>query len=281
MQRSRREDRVRHRQRARRRPRPAGDRRLDLLQRHGQRRHGPPRRRDRRRHPAPHLGQRGRRPRCSATASTTCGRCPSTQLFPTLEGGELKLLLRRERAARMTLPVRTASGAIAGGRASSTTPSPGGRMWTAARHGDRERAGARAPRHRRRPRAALLRPDRALADPHAALGAGHAAGARQRRVLHAGRPARRAAPGHRLDRHASTPTTSTASSSGSPTPSRAARSRSRPAWCATTAPTGRRSSGSPTCSPPASAPASSARSRTSPTGWPSRPRSPTRPTTTR
>ena len=40
----------------------------------------------------------------------------STQLFPTLGGGELKLLLRRERAARMTLPVRTASGADAGVR---------------------------------------------------------------------------------------------------------------------------------------------------------------------
>ena len=33
-------------------------------------------------------------------------------LFPSLGGGELKLLLRRERAARMTLPVRTASGAV-------------------------------------------------------------------------------------------------------------------------------------------------------------------------
>ena len=34
-----------------------------------------------------------------------------THLFPTLEGGQLKLLLRRERASTMTLPVRTASGA--------------------------------------------------------------------------------------------------------------------------------------------------------------------------
>src|SRR3954468_6245673 len=50
-------------------------------------------------------------------------------LFPTLGGGELKLLLRRERAARMTVPVRTASGA---GHewGVMATPSPGGRMWT-------------------------------------------------------------------------------------------------------------------------------------------------------
>jgi diguanylate cyclase (GGDEF)-like protein/PAS domain S-box-containing protein len=50
-------------------------------------------------------------------------------LFPTLGGGELKLLLRRERAARMTLPVRTASGAEIEAVV-ITTPSPGGRMWT-------------------------------------------------------------------------------------------------------------------------------------------------------
>jgi diguanylate cyclase (GGDEF)-like protein/PAS domain S-box-containing protein len=50
-------------------------------------------------------------------------------LFPTLGGGELKLLLRRERAARMTLPVRTASGADVEAVV-ITTPSPGGRMWT-------------------------------------------------------------------------------------------------------------------------------------------------------
>jgi diguanylate cyclase (GGDEF)-like protein/PAS domain S-box-containing protein len=50
-------------------------------------------------------------------------------LFPTLGGGELKLLLRRERTARMTLPVRTASGADVEAVV-ITTPSPGGRMWT-------------------------------------------------------------------------------------------------------------------------------------------------------
>jgi diguanylate cyclase (GGDEF)-like protein/PAS domain S-box-containing protein len=50
-------------------------------------------------------------------------------LVPTLGGGELKLLLRRERAARMTLPVRTASGADVEAVV-ITTPSPGGRMWT-------------------------------------------------------------------------------------------------------------------------------------------------------
>jgi diguanylate cyclase (GGDEF)-like protein/PAS domain S-box-containing protein len=54
---------------------------------------------------------------------------PVGHLFPTLGGGELKLLLRRERAARMTLPVRTASGADVEAVV-ITTPSPGGRMWT-------------------------------------------------------------------------------------------------------------------------------------------------------
>ncbi len=50
-------------------------------------------------------------------------------LFPSLGGGELKLLLRRERAARMTIPVRTASGAVIEALV-MTTPVPGGRMWT-------------------------------------------------------------------------------------------------------------------------------------------------------
>jgi diguanylate cyclase (GGDEF)-like protein/PAS domain S-box-containing protein len=54
---------------------------------------------------------------------------PVAQLFPSLGRGELRLLLRRERAARMTLPVRTASGAVVEA-AVTTTPSPGGRMWT-------------------------------------------------------------------------------------------------------------------------------------------------------
>jgi diguanylate cyclase (GGDEF)-like protein/PAS domain S-box-containing protein len=54
---------------------------------------------------------------------------PLDHLFPTLGGGELKLLLRRERAARMTLPVRTASGATVEALV-TTTPSPSGRMWT-------------------------------------------------------------------------------------------------------------------------------------------------------
>jgi diguanylate cyclase (GGDEF)-like protein/PAS domain S-box-containing protein len=54
---------------------------------------------------------------------------PVDQLFPSLGGGELKLLLRRERAARMTLPVHTASGAPLEAVV-ITTPSPGGRMWT-------------------------------------------------------------------------------------------------------------------------------------------------------
>jgi diguanylate cyclase (GGDEF)-like protein/PAS domain S-box-containing protein len=54
---------------------------------------------------------------------------PVEQLFPSLGRGELKLLLRRERSSRMTLPVRTASGASFESVV-STTPSPGGRMWT-------------------------------------------------------------------------------------------------------------------------------------------------------
>jgi diguanylate cyclase (GGDEF)-like protein/PAS domain S-box-containing protein len=54
---------------------------------------------------------------------------PLDHLFPSLGGGELKLLLRRERAARMTLPVRTASGAVVESVVVST-PAPDGRMWT-------------------------------------------------------------------------------------------------------------------------------------------------------
>ncbi|SDE98220.1 diguanylate cyclase/phosphodiesterase with PAS/PAC sensor(s) [Blastococcus aurantiacus] len=54
---------------------------------------------------------------------------PVEQLFPTLGGGELKLLLRRERSARRTLQVRTASGALVEAGV-ITTPSPGGRRWT-------------------------------------------------------------------------------------------------------------------------------------------------------
>jgi diguanylate cyclase (GGDEF)-like protein/PAS domain S-box-containing protein len=54
---------------------------------------------------------------------------PVDQLLPTLRGGELKLLLRRERAARMSLPVRTASGAVIEAVVIAT-PAPSGRMWT-------------------------------------------------------------------------------------------------------------------------------------------------------
>src|SRR5688500_11719754 len=53
---------------------------------------------------------------------------PVDQLFPTLGGGELTLLLRRERAARMTLPVHTASGAGVAAVV-TTTPAASGRMW--------------------------------------------------------------------------------------------------------------------------------------------------------
>src|SRR4051794_30377036 len=54
---------------------------------------------------------------------------PVAQLFPALGGGELKLLLRRERASRMTLSVRPASGADVEAVVVQT-PSTGGRMWT-------------------------------------------------------------------------------------------------------------------------------------------------------
>ncbi|SNX95847.1 diguanylate cyclase/phosphodiesterase with PAS/PAC sensor(s) [Geodermatophilus sabuli] len=54
---------------------------------------------------------------------------PVSALVPTLRGGEVKLLLRRERSARMNLPVRTASGALVE-VVVLCTPSPSGRMWT-------------------------------------------------------------------------------------------------------------------------------------------------------
>ncbi|WP_346618765.1 EAL domain-containing protein [Blastococcus montanus] len=54
---------------------------------------------------------------------------PVDQLFPSLGGGGLRLLLRRERTARMTLPVRMASGATVEALV-TTTPAPSGRMWT-------------------------------------------------------------------------------------------------------------------------------------------------------
>jgi hypothetical protein len=51
-------------------------------------------------------------------------RCmPVGHLFPTLGRAELRLLLRRERTARMTLPVRSASGAVVESVV-ITTPSP-------------------------------------------------------------------------------------------------------------------------------------------------------------
>jgi diguanylate cyclase (GGDEF)-like protein/PAS domain S-box-containing protein len=51
------------------------------------------------------------------------------QLFPTLRGGELALLLRRERSTHMTVPVRSASGEIIEATISAT-PAPSGRTWT-------------------------------------------------------------------------------------------------------------------------------------------------------
>src|SRR4051795_5330115 len=57
------------------------------------------------------------------------GNLPFATLLPTLSGGELKLLLRRERGTQMTLPIRTASGATVECVLIST-PMPSGRMWT-------------------------------------------------------------------------------------------------------------------------------------------------------
>jgi diguanylate cyclase (GGDEF)-like protein/PAS domain S-box-containing protein len=54
---------------------------------------------------------------------------PVEQLLPSLRGGELKLLLRRERAVTMTLPVRSASG-VPVECLVKAHPAPAGRLWT-------------------------------------------------------------------------------------------------------------------------------------------------------
>src|SRR3712207_7339315 len=54
---------------------------------------------------------------------------PVSSLVPSLRGAEVKLLLRRERSARMNLPVRTASGALVEVLV-LCTPTPSGRTWT-------------------------------------------------------------------------------------------------------------------------------------------------------
>ena len=54
---------------------------------------------------------------------------PLEQLLPSLDRGELKLLLRRERAVRMTLPVRTALG-VEQECVVTAVPAPVGRRWT-------------------------------------------------------------------------------------------------------------------------------------------------------
>ena len=54
---------------------------------------------------------------------------PVEQLLPSLRGGELKLLLRRERAVEMTLPVRCASG-VPVQCLVHATPDQAGRLWT-------------------------------------------------------------------------------------------------------------------------------------------------------
>ncbi|MGY1839521.1 MULTISPECIES: putative bifunctional diguanylate cyclase/phosphodiesterase [unclassified Modestobacter] len=78
---------------------------------------------------------------------------PVDQLLPTLRGGELRLLLRRERAVVMTLSVRCASGESLDCSV-STVPAPGGRRWTlrlAATTNEQERAlRATADAHERR-----------------------------------------------------------------------------------------------------------------------------------
>jgi diguanylate cyclase (GGDEF)-like protein/PAS domain S-box-containing protein len=56
---------------------------------------------------------------------------PLETLLPSLAAGELRLLLRRERAVRMTLPVRTASGATVECVVSATPAlAPAGKLWT-------------------------------------------------------------------------------------------------------------------------------------------------------
>ncbi|MQA36099.1 putative bifunctional diguanylate cyclase/phosphodiesterase [Modestobacter roseus] len=78
---------------------------------------------------------------------------PVDQLLPALQGGELRLLLRRERAVVMTLPVRCASGESLECSVSAV-PAPGGRRWTlrlAATSNEQERAlRATADAHERR-----------------------------------------------------------------------------------------------------------------------------------
>ncbi|SDX83961.1 diguanylate cyclase/phosphodiesterase with PAS/PAC sensor(s) [Modestobacter sp. DSM 44400] len=75
------------------------------------------------------------------------------ELLPSLSGGEFKLLLRRERSVQMTLPMRTASGALVDALVAAT-PSPGRGLWTlrlAATASERERAlRATADAHERR-----------------------------------------------------------------------------------------------------------------------------------
>lgn len=51
------------------------------------------------------------------------------QLLPSMRGGEFKLLLRRERAVQMTLPARTASGALVEVVVASS-PAPTSGVWT-------------------------------------------------------------------------------------------------------------------------------------------------------
>ncbi|MGY5883667.1 putative bifunctional diguanylate cyclase/phosphodiesterase [Modestobacter lacusdianchii] len=60
---------------------------------------------------------------------------PVEQLLPSLRGGELKLLLRRERTVHMTLPVRCASGALLECTVAAVpVPPPAGKRWTVRLH---------------------------------------------------------------------------------------------------------------------------------------------------
>ena len=189
-------------QRARRRPRATGDRLVGLLQRHGQRQPGHPRRRDR---------------AAATSASPGATRAPLQLLGYGLDdlrslaarrtssrpsrGGELKLLLRRERAARMTLPgpyrqrrlARVTRHRHAVARAAGCGPCAS--LSTA---NEQERAlRATADAHERRFSTLTERSPVPTLLSEQGMRLAHVNDA----FCIAGRPARRAAARHRLDRH--------------------------------------------------------------------------------
>ena len=204
------------------------------------------------------------------------------QLFPSLRGGELGLLLRRERSAQMTVPVRSANGALIEAVVSAT-PSPGGLMWTlrvsSASDNAQERAlRATADAHERRfatltersPVPTLLS-EQGMRLAHVNDAFCSLVGRQAEELLGTGWMA-----AVHPDDLAVVIEQAALVLGGED-----GEGEAQPGWSASTAPSGRRSSASRTCSPPAWGRASSAPSRTSPSGWPSRPGWPTRPTTTR